>query len=168
VMEFQFHQVDVGEPRHRQGSNHPYGWGYSLGQSMPCVRCADEVWVQMCVEPNQVPPDMHTHWADWAFSLTSQKALGALRQLGIDAVAVRDGRSLAGDRYFRARADVEDAHHPELGVFPVPGFFPKMSRGPEVERFNAASVGEHNDWVYRDFLGLSDDDYRGLARDGVI
>lgn len=168
VMEFQFHRVDLGKPSLRQGSNHPYGWGHDLGVSMPCVRCADEVWVQMRIERHQRPPAPHTEWADWARTRTAGKALAALKKLGIAAVAVRDGNSLANDRYFRARADVEDANHPVLGVFPVPGFFPKIPRGPEVERFNAASVGEHNDWVYRKFLGLSDDDYRALASDGII
>ncbi len=168
VLEFQFHRLDLGKPPQRQGSNHPYGWGYRLGSFMPCLRCSDDVWIQLSLSPNCAPPGPHTQWEEWAQSHTSRKALGVLKKLGIAAVAVRDGSSLASDRYFRERVDVEDAHHPVLGVFPVPGFFPKIPRGPEVERFNAASVGEHNDWVYRNFLGLSDDDYRGLARDGVI
>lgn len=168
MMDFQFHRDGAGDPPKRQGHNNPSGWGYAGVTLMPCVQCKDGVWIQVSLERGETPDDASRDWSEWAATRTHRTALRLLRKRGIPAVAVRDGTTIASDPYFRARGDVEAAHDPVLGEFPVTGFFPKGERGPGVARFNSARMGEHNEWVYREFLGLDDAAYAALQAAGAL
>ena len=168
MIDFQFHRVGHAQTLSRQGHNNPAGWGYADVARMPCLRCGDEVWIQLSIADDEAPGAPHLDWSSWAAARPHRRALRELKARGIPAVAVRDGATLARDRYFRDRGDVQAVTHPVLGEFPVTGFFPKGERPPETERFNAARVGEHNDWVLREFLNLSAEDHAALLAASAV
>lgn len=76
---------------------------------------------------------------------------------------VADSEQLAERDYWRL------LDHPELGrSFRYPGPFAKFSRTPITYRHRPPTVGEHNDAVYRDELGLSAEEIANLRGRGVI
>jgi crotonobetainyl-CoA:carnitine CoA-transferase CaiB-like acyl-CoA transferase len=57
---------------------------------------------------------------------------------------------------------------PALGPVRMQGITPKLSATPGAVRHGAPRLGEHNEEVYRDLLGLSDADLEQLRNDGTI
>jgi crotonobetainyl-CoA:carnitine CoA-transferase CaiB-like acyl-CoA transferase len=62
-----------------------------------------------------------------------------------------------------------DVEHAECGAsFRYPGPFAKLSETPIEYRRRAPLIGEHNDEIYVDELGLSGAEMAGLRERGVI
>jgi crotonobetainyl-CoA:carnitine CoA-transferase CaiB-like acyl-CoA transferase len=58
--------------------------------------------------------------------------------------------------------------HPELGAVPNEGYPVKMSRTPAFVHGRAPTYGEHNQYVYGELLGMSDEEIHSLRERGVI
>lgn len=73
------------------------------------------------------------------------------------------------DPQFRARDMLVEVEDPEVGPLTVPGVVPKLSATPgDPVSTGAWELGTHNDQVYRELLGLDDDQLAELAADGTI
>jgi len=56
-----------------------------------------------------------------------------------------------------------------LGEIAVPGFVPKLSETKsEIAWLGPSVVGAHNEAVYSDLLGLSEEELKDLENDGII
>ena len=86
----------------------------------------------------------------------------------IEASIVQNGETLSSNSYFTLRGDVIQANHPDLGQFPVPGFFPKFERTNQNIAFRAPQIGEDNAFVLKDFLSFDDPQYQLLIDQQVI
>lgn len=75
---------------------------------------------------------------------------------------------ILSDPQYQARENVTVVHDPELGAIPMPGIVPKFSRTPGHIRHAGPRLGEHNNVVYGELLGLSPDELASLAGEGVI
>jgi crotonobetainyl-CoA:carnitine CoA-transferase CaiB-like acyl-CoA transferase len=58
--------------------------------------------------------------------------------------------------------------HPELGEFAYEGYPVKMSRTPAFVHGRAPTLGEHNQYVYGELLGMSETQIASLRARGVI
>jgi crotonobetainyl-CoA:carnitine CoA-transferase CaiB-like acyl-CoA transferase len=135
----------LGRAPMREGSNDPYGWGASGGaERHAALACADGRWIMVAVESvgAQDGMDPETWAAQRIAGLDSRGALDALAELGIEAVLVQDGASLAESAYFRARGDVVNATAPVVGEVTVPGEVPKAYREPKLPLFRNVAPGE--------------------------
>ena len=92
----------------------------------------------------------------WLSTYRCEDALEFLASLHIAACQIQDGQSIAQQVYFTMRADLELVKHPDLGQFPVPGFFPKYARTVNHTKFRATEIGADNDFIFREFLHLSE------------
>jgi crotonobetainyl-CoA:carnitine CoA-transferase CaiB-like acyl-CoA transferase len=99
---------------------------------------------------------------------TAGELAGRMRGAGVGAFRSLSTLDLAADEelwrrgFFRIVGD--DAH----GARPILGAPWKMARdGFEISRA-APLLGEHNDYVYREVLGLSQEDCDRLVREGII
>jgi formyl-CoA transferase len=61
------------------------------------------------------------------------------------------------DPHFRARNMIVDVPDETLGALPQPGVVPKLSKTPGEIRSLGPTLGNGNDAVYRDRLGLGDE-----------
>jgi crotonobetainyl-CoA:carnitine CoA-transferase CaiB-like acyl-CoA transferase len=68
---------------------------------------------------------------------------------------------LAARRYFRPQGS-ED-----VGTWPFPGHSWRWT-GPDLRWRPICRLGADNDYVYRDLLGLTDDEYRALDEAGHL
>ena len=111
-------------------------------------------------------PTIDAALADWARGRERDGLVAALQALGVAAGPSMSARDLYEDRHVRQRGmwtRVEHARMGELEVLSMPwlvdGARPAMRAAP--------ALGQHNDYVYRELLGLTPEEQAALAADGV-
>jgi crotonobetainyl-CoA:carnitine CoA-transferase CaiB-like acyl-CoA transferase len=101
-------------------------------------------------------------------TLTADEAAERLQGAGVPA-----GPSLhVGERYFHPHFSARNFHvdldHPATGTDIVGGVAWKLNRTPGQLRRHAPLLGEHNDYVLRELLGLSDQEIARLREREVL
>ena len=99
---------------------------------------------------------------------TAPDLLEALHAAGVPAGKVFQGRDMLDDPHFLARQAIVWVLHPELGRFPMQRPVPQLSDTPGEVRSPGPELGEHNDSVYREVLGLSREEIDRLRSAGAI
>ena len=72
------------------------------------------------------------------------------------------------DPHYAARGNILKVSDERIGEMAIPNLMPRLSATPGRVNWLGPRLGEHNDEVYRDFLGLSADEMGELERSGVI
>ena len=103
----------------------------------------------------------------WTSSRTKQEAMKALGEAGIPAGAVYDTMELHTAPHFEERGIFQNIDHPTRGKFKMAAWPVKMS-GSAVPLAPAPLLGEHNEDVLEDWLGMSADDVATLKDEGAI
>lgn len=107
--------------------------------------------------------------AAWTEEQNVDAAVDALLARGVPAAVVQPAARLAGNEQLRARRFFESVAHGIVGTHEYPTLAVRFGAGaaPRYERA-APTLGEHNDEVLRDVLGLADDEIAALRADGII
>jgi benzylsuccinate CoA-transferase BbsF subunit len=90
-----------------------------------------------------------------------------LQREGVAAAPVYTIEERDADLHFRERNLFEEVNHPEYGkaiIYNTPWRFDKL----QGEIFPTPSLGQHNDYVFKDLLGLSDIEINQLKEGKVI
>ena len=101
----------------------------------------------------------------------AHELMNALQARGVPAGAVLDSKDLLFNEHLRERRFYEVvSHHPSTGMPPLPyaGRPWKMSETPAVSPKAAPIMGEHNEVVLGDLLGLTPADISRLEEDRII
>jgi len=106
--------------------------------------------------------------AQWVKNLTAEEGIKICDDAGVPADIVRNIAELARDPHMREREAVMEFNDPDKGKVLVPGVFPKLAKSPGQVKFLGAKLGEYNQEIYSDFIGLSDDDIAGLKDKKII
>ena len=72
------------------------------------------------------------------------------------------------DPHLAERAFFQEVTHAECGTHMYPTYGYRMSRTPNSIRRGPVRLGEDNQYVYKDVLGVGDDEYRELEAEGHI
>ncbi len=95
-------------------------------------------------------------------------------QLVAEAQQIRNGwgivhtpKDLLENEHLAEREYWQEIEH-EDGQVAYPGPWAKLSKTPISTRHRAPHIGEHNDYVYGELLGLADDEIEQLANAGTI
>ena len=72
------------------------------------------------------------------------------------------------DPHLNARGFFATLTHPECGTHRYPGILWNMSKTPGTIRCPACCLGEHNDYVYRELLGMDTTEIDRLRQAGHI
>ena len=91
-----------------------------------------------------------------------------LQGSGVPAGPVMDAADCYTDPHLEARCYFEEVTHPEAATHRYPGMFFKFSETPLSIRRPTPRLGEDNEYVYKQVLGYSDEEYADLERDGHI
>jgi crotonobetainyl-CoA:carnitine CoA-transferase CaiB-like acyl-CoA transferase len=91
-----------------------------------------------------------------------------LQQVGVPAGVVANGEDLYHDVHLRARGYLTATDSPETGRLEHPGLTIRFSRSPGAGSSPAPALGEANEYVFRELVGLSDQEYRSLVESGAI
>ncbi len=142
---------------------------------------ADAQWASLCAELDRdqwaawSTVDRHANHdaidaaiAAWSCRFDHHESTRRLQQLGIAAFPVLNAKELLEDPHLNARGFFPLITHPDAGTYPFPGLPMTLSATPATYRRPAPGLGEHNDEVLRDVLGMSPDAIAELAASGVI
>jgi len=103
-----------------------------------------------------------------AGNYTSDELVETLEKARVPCGKINTPRQMMEDPQIRAREMLADFEYPGIGMIPLPGIIPKLSRTPGQIRKRAPKPGEDNEEVYTQYLGLSKDRLRQLKSDNVI
>ena len=95
--------------------------------------------------------------AGWAADQDAVEAFHALQAEGVAAAPIMDVGALSDDPQIRARGWLQPLRSLDVGTHLHPGL---PYRGvPQVWSHGSPSLGQHNDYVYREILGVSNEDF---------
>jgi benzylsuccinate CoA-transferase BbsF subunit len=105
---------------------------------------------------------------EWTLKHTPEQVTEILRKAGIAAGVVASGEDLSNNPQLADRGFYKILNHSEIG--PVPFSNPpfKLSETSVEVRMAAPCFGEHTEYVCREILGLSDDEFINLLNNGVL
>ncbi len=106
--------------------------------------------------------------ASWTRQQTKEEAAAALQAVGVAAAPVLSVAEVLADPHLRARGFFEPVAHPEAGVWDLDSSPWLFSETSAHVRLPAPGFGQHNDYVLRYLLGLTDREVEALAQAGVI
>ena len=92
----------------------------------------------------------------------------ALQREGVPAGPVLDDRSAYNDPHMKERGFFDKVTHAECGTYLHPGPAWRMSKTPNHLRLPPVRLGEHNEYVYKKVIGVSDEEYAKLESAGHI
>jgi crotonobetainyl-CoA:carnitine CoA-transferase CaiB-like acyl-CoA transferase len=72
------------------------------------------------------------------------------------------------DPQYQSRGNILRMHDDRVGDLPIPNLVPRLSDTPGSVKWLGPDLGEHNDELFKGVLGMSDDELRRLAAEGVI
>ncbi|HIN05115.1 MAG TPA: CoA transferase [Dehalococcoidia bacterium] len=104
----------------------------------------------------------------WTLSKTPEEVAGLLQSAGVAATPVMDSDEVLADPHMIERGFVTQVEHQETGSRPM-GTVSWAIDGERPSNFRPAPLlGEHNQYVFCNLLGLSEEEVNGLVESGVI
>ena len=104
----------------------------------------------------------------WTQTLTTRQVLDLMDQFGVPAGLIYRAPDMLDDPHFQARNAIVSVPHPDFGELKMQNVAPKLSETPGSIRSPSPSLGQHNDEVYRELLGLTEERYAELKSAKVI
>ena len=104
----------------------------------------------------------------WTTSMTRDEVIECCVSYDVPAGAINSVADIFKDPHFKAREDLVSINVPGVGDVVVPAVYPKLSETPGTIRCLGPELGDANDEVYGDWLGLSKEDRIRLSHKGVI
>ncbi len=102
----------------------------------------------------------------WTEQRSNQASVQLLQAAGIAAAVVHNGKSLATDPHLAERGIYQSVEHPLLGEVKVVGP-PWKLEGANVPG-PAPLLGQHNDYVLKEILGLEASEIDALVKDEIV
>ena len=104
----------------------------------------------------------------WTAQLTASEAMEKLQGAGISAGIVHNAATLSEDGHLRERGFIGVHEHPRQGQIHLPGIVASLSKTPGKIVRHAPLLGQDNDYVFRDLLGLTEEEIERLAAAGAF
>jgi len=171
-------------------------WGRRPLQPIDFFECKDGAWVfALCLEEHQwrslvelMDSPEWTQWevasnafvrasnwdalrpflAEWVAQWNADDLYRAAQQRRIPFAPVSTMGSLVESEHLKARGFFVEVAHPQAGRLQYPGAPYKLSETPWEVRSPAPALGQHNEAVFGDRLGLSAGQLASLREEGVV
>ena len=106
--------------------------------------------------------------AAWMAARTADEIMDVLARREVVAGKVYDVEDIFEDPHFAAREDIVSVPDLDFGTVKMPGVFPRFSRSSCRVRWSGGRMGQDNDKVYGELLGLGQGELGELRAQGVI
>lgn len=175
----------------------PVGNGSSVAAPHGCYRCAgvdawcviavgsEEEWQSFCAVLGHPPWSLDVKFADrvsrvrnrvelnrlveqWTLQHEPQEVMRRMQEAGVAAGVVQNIAQVANDPHLQARGFMVEIQHPEMGRTLHAGLPMKHSATPGQVRSHAPLIGEHNNYVFQQLLGMSREEIQHLEAIGVL
>lgn len=105
---------------------------------------------------------------EWTRQHTDYEVMEALQSAGVAAMPTFSGRMIPRDPHVKERGILAEIEHPELGKRTVVGAPWRLSATPARIPRAAPLIGEHNQYVLGELLGMSHDEIDRLVKEEVV
>lgn len=112
--------------------------------------------------------ELEAQLAGWTRERTPEEVMAALQRAGVEAGVVATFRDLHADPQLAHRRHFRTMQHAVIGEHLVEALGYRLSATPEEIARPGPLLGEHGARVYREILGLSDEEIESLTREGVL
>jgi formyl-CoA transferase len=104
----------------------------------------------------------------WTQTLTTRAVLDLMDRFGVPAGLIYRAPDMLQDPHFQARDAIVSVPHPDFGELRMQNVAPKLSATPGSVRSPSPALGQHNDEIYGELLGLPAERYAELKAAKVI
>jgi len=104
----------------------------------------------------------------WSSTMTLEQLDATLEEHGIPYGGIYRAPEMLEDAHFKAREAIISVAHPVFGELKMQNVAPKLSMTPGQVRTPGPELGQHNDEVYKDLLGMDETQLAELHQRGVI
>ncbi|MFO7962765.1 MAG: CoA transferase [Desulfobacterales bacterium] len=180
-----------GKVQTRRGNRHEFKAphnAYRCAKELEWVTIAvssDEEWTALCSvmgnpewADDPAFSDVKSRWLNqeeldrhieaWTGNLDAYDITERLQNAGVAAFPVLTNRGLVEDPHLNEREFFEEWDHPEIGRKKYDGVLWKMSKTPGSIRSAAPMIGQHNNYVFGELLGLPQHEIDELIDQKVI
>jgi benzylsuccinate CoA-transferase BbsF subunit len=180
-----------GKESVRNGNRHPYAAPHNV---YPCQGddywCAitvftDEDWKNFCrvvgdpdwtkeakfatfLQRKENEEELDRNISQWTVHYSAREIMEKMQAAGIAAGVVEKGEDIYRDPQLREMNLFWPLKHREMGDFTHLGQPSRLSRTPAQARMPSPCLGEHSEYVCKQLLGLSDDQYDELLIAGAF
>jgi crotonobetainyl-CoA:carnitine CoA-transferase CaiB-like acyl-CoA transferase len=100
--------------------------------------------------------------------MTKAEAVAAAKRFKVPSAPVRNAIEVMNDAHMHERGMLQRVEHPSLGEVVLPNSPLRLHGADRVAPVPSPGLGQHNQDVYGDWLGLGQAGVAALVRDGVI
>ena len=187
VLDYSFNGRVASPMGNRHSTMVPHGCYPCLGDDMWLVIAigSDEEWRGLCQAMGrpQLASDprfdtLLARWqnegeldqivSEWTLGRDHYQAMHTLQAHGVPAGAVLKGSEVIADPHLNARGFWDSVDHPEAGMYKQVTTPWRLSQSPRRATIPAPGLGEHNDYVLGEILGLSGQQIQELKEQGLI
>lgn len=104
----------------------------------------------------------------WTTAHSFDEIITKLDEASVPTGPIYTAAEILQDEHFKARGMFEDADIGEGETVKLPTMIPKMSATPGGTKWIGPPLGAHNQEIYGDWLGFSEEKLQQLQNDGVI
>ena len=104
----------------------------------------------------------------WTRGLTTRQVLDLMDRHGVPAGQIYRAPEMLDDPHFKAREAIITVDHPQFGRLRMQNVAPKLSETPGTVRASSPGLGQHNEEVYLDLLGMPRERFEQLQARKVI
>jgi formyl-CoA transferase len=104
----------------------------------------------------------------WSATHSADEVLERLAEHGVPSGRIYRAPDMLKDPHFAARNAIVSTPHPDFGELRMQNVAPRLSETPGTVRSPSPALGQHNDEVYLNLLGLSPERYQQLKSQKVI
>jgi len=175
----------------RMGNSHPaaapHGAYRCLGRERWCVMAVftDDEWRRFCgvignpawaadsrfatlLGRKENEEELDRLVEEWTVDRTPEQVMAEMQAAGVAAGVVQNARDLFDcDPQLKHREFYPEIEHPEMGKYFTVAPPYKLSKAP-YELRRAPLMGEHNEYAFKEILGMSDDEIAELVVEGVV
>ncbi|MFC7393255.1 CaiB/BaiF CoA transferase family protein [Scopulibacillus cellulosilyticus] len=106
--------------------------------------------------------------SDWIGTIDRDDLLERLDKFGVPVSPILSIKDIFENPQYKAREDIIEVDHPRLGKIKMPGIVPKFEQTPGRIRSIAPDLGEHNDEILQNLVGLTEQEIEELKQKSVI
>lgn len=104
----------------------------------------------------------------WTSSMPRDTVIAVCTENGVPCGAINSIADIFADPHFKERGTLQTIEVPGIGPVTVPASLPRLSETPGEVASLGPALGDYNDTVYGEWLGLSDAERTDLKNAGVI
>lgn len=104
----------------------------------------------------------------WMKARPADECLSTMAEMGVVAAPIMDVADIMADQTFHERGNIATVDDPDLGSLRMQGVIPRLAKHTGGLWDTAPKLGQDDHAVYRQILGLSDDEIEKLRADKVI